>query len=419
MVNISGAKVLCYDLGLFTEQCLRLLRDVASVKYFVPHIDAFPEPFKSKIGEGMDGMERVEWFWDHVDEADLIFVPDTMCNDIVEFLRKHDYPVAGVGRAEFMELDRWKGRTIQKENGLPVQETYNVKGITELEKFLRENKDFYIKINMFRGLEESFHHVDWKQTEDTFYNIAHKLGPYREDINFICEEGIEGIEPGIDALVWDGELLGPAMVGFEGKGVGIIERVYDKREDLPEPLLWLHEGLAPEFKRLKTRFFYSAECRVVRKNGVLLPFLIDITNRLAAPGTSAIQCEIIKNYTEVVMGMGTGERVEPVYTHKYGVALPFDSMEAKCNWVNISFPPEMRRWVKLRMAVKKSGNYYAVPGFESCGCVIALDDDMEKAIKMVDERGKEIKGKRLDTASGEFNTILENIKKAKGMGVKF
>ena len=73
---------------------------------------------------------------------------------------------------------------------------------------------------------------------------------------FICEELIGGVEPGIDAITWEGELIFPTCCGYEEKGSGIIERVYRTRGDLPEAAGWIDEGLAPEFKRDKTRFFY-------------------------------------------------------------------------------------------------------------------------------------------------------------------
>jgi glycosyltransferase involved in cell wall biosynthesis len=34
---------------------------------------------------------------DYLDNCDLIFVPDTMCGSLVEWLKAHDYPVAGAG----------------------------------------------------------------------------------------------------------------------------------------------------------------------------------------------------------------------------------------------------------------------------------------------------------------------------------
>ena len=126
-MNLRSKHALVYDLGLFTENALRLLRDCASVKYFVPWVDAFPEPFKAKIGEGLDGMERVNSFEEHLDGADFIFVPDTLCAGLVEWLKKHDYPVAGrrgrgkTGAEPLVRPDETKGERSARPGDAPRQ----------------------------------------------------------------------------------------------------------------------------------------------------------------------------------------------------------------------------------------------------------------------------------------------------------
>ena len=52
-MNLKNKHALVYDLGLFTENALRLIRDFSSVKYFCPWQEAFSEPFKLKINEGV------------------------------------------------------------------------------------------------------------------------------------------------------------------------------------------------------------------------------------------------------------------------------------------------------------------------------------------------------------------------------
>ena len=428
-MNLSDKKALVMDCGLFTEMAVRLARDFGEVFYWTDWRDAFPEPFQSVIGRGLEGVERVKFWEEYVDKVDLIFIPDTMFSETTEFLKRHGYPVAGAGRAEKLELDRWYGRQIQKYGrevgegegepsviNLPTQETIKVTGTTNMEKFLRENKDYFVKINMFRGLEESFHHVDWKQSEETFYHIAYRLGPFKEEVVFICEEKLPGCEPGLDGITWEGELMYPTMGGYEEKGVGIIERVYESEKALPRPLLWLAEGFSSEFIRHKTRFFWSIECKVDHD---MMPYAIDPTIRLAAPGTSAIQCEIITNYSEVVMGLATGERVNPIYSHKYGAALSMDSPEANDGWHNVNFPKEMRQWVKLRMAVKCNEDYYCVPGFDGVGCVIGLGDTIEEAVGLVKERVKSVEGKRLNKDPDKLDDIMKNIEEGKKCGIDF
>jgi hypothetical protein len=416
-MNLSNKKALVYDLGLFTENALRLVRDCAEVKYYVPNREAFPEPFSGLIGKGLDGLERVDAFEDHIDEADFLFIPDTTCGPLVEWLKSHDYPVAGAGAAEKLELDRWHGRTRQKANGLAVHETHRIKGITALRAFCEERKDYYVKVdNEFRGISESFKHHDKHSSEARIDWIAYKVGPYKEDVVFICEELLPGVEPGIDAITWEDELLFPTTAGYEMKGSGIISRVYRTEAELPEAIRQIHAGMAPEFKRHKTRFFYSAEFKIDHDR---VPYLIDPTIRLAAPGVAAIQCELIENYSEVIYGMATGVKTPPAIKHKYAIAISIDSAEAAKTFVNVSFPKEMRRWVKLRMAVKHKGDYYSVPPFDSLGCVIALGDSVEDVVKAAKERAEQVDAISVNVDFAGIEAIEKHIQEGKKYGINF
>jgi phosphoribosylamine-glycine ligase len=413
---MSKLKWLVYDLGLFTEQALRLLRDSASVKYFVNWADAFPEATKAKIGEGLDGLERVEWFWDEVDKCDAIFIPDTHCQDITEFLKSKGYPVAGAGRSERIELDRWYGRNLQVKNGLPVQETHKIVGVTDLKEFLTNHKNYFVKIDTFRGVTESFRHYDWKDTEGEIEYLIHKVGPYKEDVVFTVEELIDGIEPGFDGITFDGETLYPTMCGYEMKGAGYISRTYKNEGELPAPLKQVNDGLSPEFKKNKTRFFVSTEIKLTKDK---VPFLIDPTIRLAAPGTSAVQTEIIENYTDVVYGLATGNKVDPIIKYKYGAAVCFQSARADKRWVNVTFPKQDRQWIKFRMGTKKGNDYYACPGFDSICTVIGLGNTIPEAVDLVKERSKGVHAAGLDPDTSGLDEIVKKIQEGKPLGVNF
>jgi hypothetical protein len=416
-MSLKSKHALVYDLGLFTENALRLLRDCASVKYFVPWQDAFPEPFKAKIGEGLDGMERVGSFEEHLDEADFIFVPDTTCARLVEWLRKHEYLVAGAGSAEKLELDRWHGRMRQKWNELPVQATHRIKGVTALYKFSREYPNYFVKVDVdFRGISESFYTKNAQYAESRIDWIAYKSGPYKEDVIFICEEALEGVEPGLDGITWEGELVYPTTVGYERRGSGIITRVYQTEKELPEAVKWIDGGLAPEFKKHKTHFFYSAEFKIGEDK---IPYLIDPTIRLAAPGVAAIQTELFENYSEIIYGMATGEKVAPVIEHKYAAAVSMESSEAAKTWVNISFPVSLRQWIKLRMAVKHDKKYYSVPPFDSLGTVIGFGDTVKEAVDLVKERVKQVEAISLNTDLGGLDQIVADIQTGKTVGINF
>ncbi len=416
-MNLHNKHVLILDLGLFPECGVRFAQDFASVKYYNPNYEAFKKPFKDKIGEGLEGIERVTDFWKHIDNSDMIFIPDNSCTDIVEYLKRYEYPVAGVGEAEKLENDRWYARTVQKNNNLPVQETVKIKGMDELKEFLKSHKNYYVKMdNSFRDVSESFLHQDWKSSESRFYYIAHMIGPYKDDVIFICEEMLPGVEPGLDGCTWEGDLFYPTLCGYEKKGAGYIGRVYKTESDLPNAMKMIHEGISSEFKKFKTRFFYSVEFKIDKDR---VPYIIDLTQRLAAPGVAAIQLELIKNYSEFCYGLATGNKINPIMIHKYAAAMAMESSEANKTWLNVTFPKEMRQWIKFRMAIKHGIDYYAAPGFDSVCTVIALGDSIKSVVDLAKERAKEVKGTSLNANVGEFEELQNEISVGKTYGIDF
>ena len=415
-IDLSKKKALVLDLGLFTENACRIGRDVAECFYWTNWADPFPEAFQVKIGEGLEGIERVTSYHEYLDKVDLIFVPDTLFAEEVEWLKAHEYPVAGAGASERLELDRWYGRMVQKDNDLPTQETYKIQGIEALRKFTKDHKHFWVKIDAIRGLEETWSYEDEKDCEQTIDNIAAKLGPYKDEIKFICEEKLDGKEPGLDGVTFDGELLYPTMIGYEGKSVGVIERVYRRPDDLPEPAKMVAEGFAPEFKKNKTRFFFSFEFIVGKDKA---PFVIDPSIRLAAPGVCAIQSELFENYTEVIYGLATGQKIRPVIKWKYAAAAAMESSAAEKNWVNVNIPPEIRQWVKLRTAVKHGKEYYALPGLDSLGTVIGFGNTVDEALNLVEERAEQVTAKRINRGIDDLKKMKKDIEEGKQNGIDF
>jgi hypothetical protein len=405
-MTLSHLKVAVDDLGLFPEVAVRIARDVAHVWYHSEWRDPFPEHFRAQVGDGLEGIERVREIEPYYDQADIIVMPDNTAGAKVKFLKDHGYAVAGTGLGERLELDRWYAKEAQQKSGLPTQDSWLIKGITELRKFLKEHKDVWIKLSTFRGLLESRQHIDYRQTESRLDWLAWKLGPYKEKILFVVEESLSGIEPGLDAT----------MAGYEQKGVGIIERVYQTQEETPPVLLMLHEGLAPYFEKDDTNFFYSVEFKQDKDQ---VPWIIDLSMRMAAPGVSAIQLEGIENFTEVMQGLATGEKVDPVIKWKYAAALALEAHEAEQDWYNIIFPQEIRRWVKLRRAVKVGSDYYAVPGFDSVCTVTALGNTIDEVMKLVKERADQIQGAGLNKPIDELEKIRDSIEQGREQGIEF
>jgi predicted RNase H-like HicB family nuclease len=96
-----------------------------------------------------------------------------------------------------------------------------------------------------------------------------------------------------------------------------------------------------------------------------------------------------------------------------------ENTNAQKQWTNVSFPKDMRQWVKLRMAAKKGNDYYAVPGFDSICTVIGFGNTIQEAIEIVKERAKLIKGKGMSKPTKELEELSEKIQEGKRRGINF
>jgi len=408
-------KVLVYDFGLFTEAAARLVRDGAEVFYYVPWGEAFPKSNKAIIGENFDGLKRILNFWEYVDEVDLFYFPDTHCGDLVEYLKQRDYMVAGVGQAEKLELDRWYGRQIQEQVGLPTQNTRKIKGLNALNDLLQKEKNLFIKLNIFRGDVESFRHSDYDSSKPLLDHLQYELGPKAEYLNFIVEEEIDGLEPGLDGIVFEGDNLSPCMLGYEKKGCGYIGSVmpYD---EVPKQLKDVNDALVPVFEEMQTRFFFSTEVMVPNETQ---GYLIDYTLRHAAPTVSAIQTELIENYGDVIYGLASGEKIQPIMSHRYAAAVAIESDWADKHWLKVNVPDELRQWFKFRMACSFDNNYYALPGFCSLGSMVVLGDSVEEVVDTLKERAEEVKAYQININTSKFEEIQEDIQRGEELGISF
>lgn len=412
-MNLSNKTALIYDYGLFTEVGARLARDFAKVYYYVPWEEAFPHMSKALIGTGYGEMERIRNFEEYIDKADIIVFPDTHSGSKVEFLRGKGYNVAGVGKYEELELDRWKMRKIQERLGLPTQETHLIKGISNLKDHLQTVKGKYVKLNIFRGDIESFFHEDYESSLPILNHLQYDLGPKGDSAEFIVEDKVEGAEPGLDCIVYDGEVLSPTMYGYEVRGAGYIGKVVPYAQ-VPKQLKMVTDKLMSVMGGY--RFFFSSE--------VMIPnghegFLIDPCCRFAAPAVNAIELELIENFSEVMYGLAVGQKVLPIMKYKYAAGIVMYSDWADSNWLNVSVPKELREYVKMRMVAQFDDELWSVSGHSTICTVIAFADTAEKAAKLAVERAKEIKGYQLAGGEEDINKVFKAIAEGKKHGISF
>lgn len=418
-MNLKDKTIFVRDYGLFATWAEKLAKDFGRVLYYCPYKSGFPRSQQYVIGTGLEGVERVTNFWDHVKEADIFFFPDVYDGDLQVFLRSQGFPVWGAGKAEDLELMRWQTKMfIKKDLHLPVQPCERIIGIKELREYLQETTNKYVKISMLRGDFETFRHDNYKLSEPLLDDIEARLGPYGDSKEFIVEDAIDdAVEVGYDGFTVDGQYPNPGMFGYEIKDVAYIGTVlpYDQ---LPKQVQMVNERLSPVFEFYNYRGFWSSEIRV-QKDGK--PYLTDPCCRAGSPPSELYQ-EMFHNWGEIIWAGAHGEVATPEPVGKYGVELLIHSQWADQHWQAVYVEPEVRQWVKLRNVCQVGETLYVAPqvvGLPEIGAIVAVDDSLLGAIKKVKTYCEKVTGYSIDLNMDRIAEAVTVIGDAKKHGIPF
>lgn len=356
-MNFKGKNILVWGTGIEVDHCTRLAHDAEIVYYFTPWIEQ-QKFIGYAYGQGLaSNIKKTIHFWDHVDEADLICFFDIGAGDAAKYLRKQGKNVFGGGDGEKFEEYRYKFRLLQSKIGLSAQRTTLIKGMSALRQYIKKNPNVFVKINLFRGDVESFHAKDFDSVEMIMDEIEAGFGPFKESFEFMVEEFIEGIEPGIDGFFNGKNWLWPMMWGWEINS-SYIGKICHKREELFPPMLEVMDKLIPVLQKVDYRGPLSVEGRIP-SNGKF--YLTDMTMRMAFP-LSLIYTEYLTNYSDVIWSCAKGENIAPEYDGKYLGCLSASSNHSKDYWVRLIFPEKLRKNLKLEYSCKVDKYYYIVKG---------------------------------------------------------
>jgi hypothetical protein len=414
---MTKKKILVFDFGDYLEHAIRLGRAGHEVLYYCPWESAFPNSNKMMVGKDMEYITKVMSFWKYVDEVDLVV---SFCNnnsDIIEYLRKTGKPVFGAGRSEMIELDRWLLKRTLEKVGLPFAKSEKITGLPKLIEYLKPLKNKFIKASFIRGDMETHHYDDFESSQPWLDDLAVKLGARKEHIDFIVEDPIEGVEIGYDGYTIDGQYAKTAFFGYEYKDRGYIGKVI-KYDDMHPSVKKVNEKLAPLFKKWNARTLYSTEVRVTDKG---VGYLIDPCMRGGLP-PSEIELELYENFDEIIIGGAEGKLVEPKPTEKYGAQIFFNSDWAEDNqWLKISIPKEIRKWVKLMGACKINDEYYIIPEvfgkyIGTCS-VVAIGNSPQECFDLIKKRIEMVKAYQLDKTF-DIEHLTEYLKRGEHLGIK-
>lgn len=421
--NLKDKTIICYDNGLFADFCLKLADYYGQVYYYTPWKDAFPSMAKMMVGtewlngkrldtfEGKNFMS-IDNFFDYLPKAHIAFFADVGDGDLQEYILENtDIPVFGSRKGEELELERWDTKQYFKKIGMDVQPIKRFIGIDALKEHLKKVENKWIKISKFRGNFETFHHIKYSLTEPRLQQIEWKMGPMARVVEFLVEDNIEAkVEDGIDAYCIDGKFPNYAFAGVEVKEESFAGK-FRMYSELGEGIKVVNKQMTPALKAYGYRGFISSE---VREGTDGKHYAIDPCTRLASPPSEIYQ-ELYKNLGEIIWEGANGNIIDPIPTAKYGIEVMIHSEWFNDNHQAIFFPPEIRKFVKLRSFMKIDGQYYTLNGGYSpgIGALIAIGDTIEECKKKIIEMAPKIEGygvtinlAKVDEAIIELNKTL-------------
>jgi len=416
MEGIKNKGILIYDFGSAVPIAQRIGRE-CRVGYFSLWQSGYPTVNDLAMGSGFDNVERIEDFWKAVDDKkwDCIAFFDTNTADISEYLKRHGHKVFAPGKASLLETQRWTARKVQSTVQLPTQHTEKVIGLSNLKKRLSQVKDKFIKLSVFRGELETWKHNNFESSQPFLDKLAVSLGINKDVVEFIIEDPIEGEEWGYDGFVCGGSYSNFCFIGAEIKDTSYIGKVV-KNNDLFKPIKEVNDKLAPFFKKCDTQSMFSTEVRIT-KDGK--GFLIDPTVRAPFP-PSFVEMEMYENFGEFIYNAAQGKLIDLKPVSTYGVEAIMSSAWSEESPMEVTFPKEMERWVKLASGAKVNGKYYVLPGNAKNHYVsaIGLGKTVDEAINNVQKVIDKIDACQLQK-SFDKQSIYEKIKEGRKNGIQF
>lgn len=412
--------ILCVDNGLFMEFCLKLADSFDKVYYYVEWKDAYPGMAKAVIGtewvngqklDTFDGknFERIENLYDYLDKVDMVFFPDVYDGDLAQFLLDKGMPVAGSMKGEELELERWATKQYFKKSGMDVQPMHRIVGIDNLHKHLEKVENKWVKISKFRKQFETFHHKRYDLSRPLLDKIQMEMGPMGKIAEFIVEDNIEAeVEEGIDGYTVDGKFPNYLFAGAEIKDLSFAGKFF-RYNDLSKGLKEVNKQMEPILKQYGYRGFFSTEVRTT-KDGK--HYFIDPCCRLGSPPNEVYQ-EMYTNLGDIIWNLGQGKLVDPIPANRYGMEVLIHSDWALNGHQAIHFPPEIRKYIKLRNILKVDGKYYTLNlhGLPEAGAIVVTGDSLEGCKKKLEELAPQVEGYGLNVRIESLDQAIEEFKK--------
>jgi hypothetical protein len=412
MTQFSNLKCLVADPGgTDLEHAVRLGKDFGKVYYYTPWQKQGPLFLDYAIGEGIEQIENEKKFWARVDSVDLVVFCDIGFGDWARYLRSHGYRV--FGGSEELEEDRFLVRREQMATGMPTQRYEKVRGVSGLRKFAAGHKEWWVKLPPhYRGIIETFQIDKDGKAEMKINHLAVEFGPFGGEIDFMCEEPLEGLEPGFDTFYSKAGWTFPCMWGLGTVDYGYLATFTNY---LPEIL---QNHMSKMTKILKNNDYNGPISTEVKTKDGQRGYMLDITCRYLSPG-GLIYTEVVKNYSEVIWKVAGAEPVTIVPTAKYVGCVWLPTNYTEKAWDRLVMEPKDRNRVKFQRAAKQSGRYYAVKGEENGFVILGLGKSLQEVVGEIKDVSERVHIQDLYKGGvGQLEKSLERVKEAKKIGLE-
>jgi hypothetical protein len=415
-VNYKDKTICFYGHGADLALAESMVGIFGRVLYFMPWKDAFPASVKAKIGSGIKGIERIEHFFDYIDQIDIIIFGDIYDGDLQLHLESLGKKVWGSRKAEDLENKRYETKVMMRDKlGMAVQPFRRIVGFEKLCNYLKTTKDQYVKINNYRGDCETWHHENWELSEPKLNEMEYDMGISKDLVEFVIEDSLPNkCEIGYDGWCIDGKYPNSQLCGVEIKDAGYLGK-FTKYSDLPKEITSSNDKFAKTLAKLKCRSFVSTEIRVGKDK---VPYMIDYTARTPLP-PGDIYTNMYSNLADILWFGSQGICIDPITEYKFGLMLIIKSHESMKHWTKISFPPKYKKNVKLKCYIIHNGEYWLAPsGMEEMGSIVCVGNTVEEVIEEAKKIACEVKGYGIECHTHALGKAQEEIKKSEEFGIK-
>ena len=357
---------------------------------------------KRTAGSGIEGLQKVSHITEVLYDVDVVLYPS--CTRAVEQmdLLNRSFPIFGSGTSAALENDRELLLNKLKEWELPEPEYLVVTSIDTLLKKLENIKEAYIKISTFRMDLETYHHWSMDATRIRFERLRSKIGTYANQIKFIIEFPIKGIELGTDEYTIRGKMPAKLHLGYELKNQLYLVRAIN-RTDMPEKMQTISADIAAYTNESGVSCVWSNEVRVDKTKF----YLTDPTMRFGIPAGECMYFNM-QNMGEMMKKGVHGDLVEPDFKYKYVAQVILTSKTCPQDWLYIKYPKEFSDNIRFYNYTIQDGKTYVIPSAdlqdETFCSVLSGGDSYMDALESAYEIAAQVQA---DGCSYDKNLMLE------------